>query len=258
MQQQGGPAAAEQSQQLPEQHPSWAGGGAGSGRSGDGAERAGGTGVGSHPSPERDCPNFNSGGEGGKEGGRKGGREAGGGRVGRGRGGRESPAPCPTRLPPASARPARRSVPAPPLPPPGRSVAAAWEEKVCRAEGPETAERGGGAARRGDGTDPLPVGAAAAAIFQSHGTVPVRPAPAALFRTSAPPVCGRAPLRAAPRVCERMHAGCHGPSCTRVWWGFLIYLFSSLFLLIKKLNNYHMFFFSFLFFFISHFISLLS
>lgn len=50
--------------------PGRAGGGAGSGRPGDGAERAGGRGVGSHPSPERHRPNFNSGGEGGREGGR--------------------------------------------------------------------------------------------------------------------------------------------------------------------------------------------
>lgn len=160
MQQQGGPAAAEQSQQLPEQHPSLAGGGAGSGRSGDGAERAGGTGVGSHPSPERDCPNFNSGGEGGKEGGREGGKEAGGGRVGRGRGGRENPAPCPARLPPASARPARRSVPAPPAPPTGalrgrRSpLGPVGRKKFAGRRG--RSRRGEAGERRGTGVAPTP------------------------------------------------------------------------------------------------------
>lgn len=220
MQQQGGPAAAEQSQQLPEQHPSLAGGGAGSGRSGDGAERAGGTGVGSHPSPERDCPNFNSGGEGGKEGGREGGRRWAGGE-GKGWSGKPSalPGAAPPGLrpprPPLRARPygsPHRGAPGPPLTArPGR------EEKVCRAEGPEPEGRGGGAARHGGGTDPPPAGAAAAAIFQSHGTVPARPAPAALFHASAPPVGGRALL-----LGVRLSV----PRCSRVWWGFLIYFFS--------------------------------
>lgn len=94
--------------------PGRAGGGAGSGRPGEGAERAGCRGGGSHPSPERDCPNFNSGGEGGKAGGKEGGE---GGREMGGWGGErvvgKTLEPCKSRLPRQGDAP-----PPPPCPPP--------------------------------------------------------------------------------------------------------------------------------------------
>lgn len=209
VQQQGGPAVAEQPQQLPEQHPSWAGGGAGSGRPGEGAERAGSRGVGSHPFPERDCPNFNSGGEGGKAGGKEGGREA--GRWAGGEGKEWSGKPRALRVPAPSAG-RRASTPALPtsllarphgFPSPGCSgcrcrqpLRAGASRQALTAEpeasshtggerrrekfgagrggkepGPEG--RGGAAAQPGHCISPQPA-AAAAVIFQAHRGSPFR------------------------------------------------------------------------------------
>lgn len=124
--------------------PGRADGGAGSGRPGEGAERAGSRGVGSHPSPERDCPNFNSGGEGGREGGREGGgREAGrwAGGEGKGWSGKPSaqqvPAPSAGRHASTPALPA--SLPARPAGCPSPGCSAGRRRQPARAGGPRPA-----------------------------------------------------------------------------------------------------------------------